>query len=136
VAVGSWQDFELADGRVLFQAKGYKNGNVHLRILPDAIKALNVEAGRLLGWLHAPEDVERELGYTAADEARALFGSNRQLTASNVRMLTAASDHRRSRPVLRRRRYVDRDGPCVSRPGRTARPARCQPLADRDRDAQ
>jgi predicted RNA methylase len=85
---GAWQDFEAADGRVVFQVKAYLNGNVHVRMLPDAIKALNVEAGRLLGWLHGPDDVERELGYSA-DEARAFFGSNRQLTAGSVKMLAA-----------------------------------------------
>lgn len=89
-ASGTLHAFELADGRTLFEVRAYKNGNVHLRILPDAIKALNVEAGRLLGWLHAPDDVERELGYSAA-EARTLFGSNRQLTASSVKLLTAGS---------------------------------------------
>jgi hypothetical protein len=85
----SWQDFCLTDGRLLFQAKAFMNGNVHFRFMPEAIRALNVEAGRLLGWLHSPADVERELGYPA-DEARALFGSNQQLSVSSVRLLAGA----------------------------------------------
>ncbi|MGE3845135.1 MAG: DUF4942 domain-containing protein [Vicinamibacterales bacterium] len=56
---GVWQDFNGADGNVLFQAKAFINGNVHLRFKPEAIRALNVEAGRLLGWLHSSDDVER-----------------------------------------------------------------------------
>lgn len=85
---GSWHDFHLADGRVLFQAKAFINGNVHFRFLPEAIKVLNIEAGRLLGWLNEPADVEREMGVPLA-EARALFGSNQQLGPASVRLLTA-----------------------------------------------
>lgn len=85
----SWHDFRMSDGRVLFQVKAFINGNLHVRIMPEAIKTLNVEAGRLLGWLHGPDDVERELGYSAED-ARALFGANRYLPVSTVRQLTGA----------------------------------------------
>lgn len=84
---GSWQNFHLTDGRILFQAKAFKNGNIHFRFLPDAIKVLNIEAGRMLGWLHEPADVEREMG-VPLEEARVLFGSNRQLGASSVLLLT------------------------------------------------
>jgi predicted RNA methylase len=83
-----WQDFSDVDGRVLFQAKAYINGNIHFRFLPEAIRALNVEAGRLLGWLQNTGDVVRELGYSE-EEAAAAFGSNHQLTGSSVRQLTA-----------------------------------------------
>lgn len=86
---GRWHDFHLADGRVLFQAKAHKNGNLHFRFLPDAIRVLNVEAGRLLGWLRSADDVVSELGY-GREEAAAFFGSNRQIAPSNVRLLAAA----------------------------------------------
>lgn len=88
---GAWQDFHVADGDRLFQAKAHLNGNLHFRFAPGAIRALNVEAGRLLGWLHSAEEVERELGYPA-DEARTLFGSSRTITATSVRLLTPASE--------------------------------------------
>jgi len=88
---GGWQDFHNADGDIVFQVKGYKNGNVHLRVLPAAMMALNIEAARLLGWINTPDDVEREMGYSAAD-AWALFGCNRQLSVASVRLLTGAAD--------------------------------------------
>jgi hypothetical protein len=54
VVVRRLADWHHGDsGDVLFQAKAYMNGNMHFRFLPDAIKALNVEAGRLLGWLRS-----------------------------------------------------------------------------------
>jgi predicted RNA methylase len=83
---GSWENWTRADGPVLFQVKAYMNGNVHLRFLPDAIKALNVEAGRLLGWLRSPKDVESELGYTP-DEAKRFYASTKLIAPSNIRLL-------------------------------------------------
>jgi hypothetical protein len=83
-----WEDWTNSQGEIVFQVKGFKNGNLHFRFKPDAIKALNVEAGRLLGWLRGPEDVVTELGYTP-EEASAYFGSNRRIGASNLKLLAA-----------------------------------------------
>jgi hypothetical protein len=81
----AWQDFHGED-QILFQAKAFKNGNLHFRMMPAAIKALNVEAGRLLGWLRSREDVVAELGYTAADASK-YFGLNHKLVPSSVKLL-------------------------------------------------
>jgi hypothetical protein len=83
---GQWQDFLMADSSILFQVKGYQNGNVHCRFKPEAIKALNVEAGRLLGWLRSADDVVAELGFTP-DEAVAYYGSSRKILPSTVKLL-------------------------------------------------
>jgi hypothetical protein len=92
---GGWENwYVVRDGmdamneRILFQVKAYKNGNMHLRFLPDAIKALNVEAGRLLGWLNSREDVEAELGYTP-EEAQRFYSCTKLITASNIKLLSA-----------------------------------------------
>jgi len=86
---GAWENwYQPNSTAVLFQVKAYKNGNIHLRFLPDAIKALNVEAGRLLGWLQSHKDVEAELGYTP-EEARRFYASTKFLAPSNVRLLSA-----------------------------------------------
>lgn len=71
---------------MLFEVKAFKNGNAHFRFMPAAIKALNVEAGRLLGWLKSPDDVVAQLGYSAAD-AKQYFRSSIQLTASSLKLL-------------------------------------------------
>lgn len=88
---GGWQDWYLThdglDARILFQVKAYKNGNIHLRFMPDAIKAINVEAGRLLGWLHSADEVVTELGYTPA-EAKRFYCSTKLIAPSNVKLLT------------------------------------------------
>lgn len=86
-ASGVWQDWHHGDSAdVLFQVKAYMNGNLHFRFLPDAIKALNVEAGRLLGWLRSAAEVEVELGYTQ-DEAHRFYLSTQRLAQSGVALL-------------------------------------------------
>lgn len=88
---GVWHDWDLGDSHeVLFQVKAYMNGNMHFRFMPEAMKALNVEAGRLLGWLSHRDDVETELAYTA-DEAQRLFQSTRLIGVSNVPLLRPAA---------------------------------------------
>lgn len=84
---GQWQDFENGDG-VLFQAKAHKNGNVHLRFRPEVIKHLNIEAGRLLGWIRSASEATDELGYTEQEVTR-YFDTSLQIAASSVRLLTA-----------------------------------------------
>lgn len=85
---GAWQDWYHGDtDDVLFQVKAYMNGNTHLRFMPDAIKALNVEAGRLLGWLRSAADVEVHLGYSAED-ARRFFFSTKRLSVSGVALIS------------------------------------------------
>lgn len=85
---GQWEDWHTHAGDVLFQVKAYKNGNLHFRFRPEAIRALNIEAGRLLGWIQTKEDATRELGYTP-DEVAACWGANAHLLPSNVKLLTA-----------------------------------------------
>lgn len=82
-----WQDFTNPSGEVLMQAKAFMNGNVHWRFMPEAIKALNVEAGRLLGWIHTPDDVVAELGYTP-EEAERLFMSSAKILPSSIKLLS------------------------------------------------
>jgi len=85
---GQWQDFYQANSdKVLFQVKAFMNGNLHFRFMPEAIKALNVNAGRLLKWLRTEEDVVTELGYSAK-EAKEYFHRNSHILPSNVKLLT------------------------------------------------
>lgn len=83
---GEWQDFRTSDGGTLFQVKAHINGNLHYRFMPEAIRRLNIEAGRLLGWLQSTDDVVRELGYTP-EEAKESFGLNIRIGASSIKLL-------------------------------------------------
>jgi hypothetical protein len=66
-----WKDWLSPDGELLFQVKGFNNGNLHMRFAPAAIMALNVEAGRLLGWLKSPAEAATEFGATQEQTERA-----------------------------------------------------------------
>lgn len=91
---GGWQNwYRLGEhgDEVLFQAKAYKNGNLHFRFLPEAIKALNVEAGRLLGWLRSPGDVVAELGYTEQEAAR-FYSCTKAFATGSVQLLLGSGD--------------------------------------------
>ncbi len=82
-----WENWIESDtDKILFQVKGYENGNFHIRFMPEAIKALNIEAGRLLKWVRTAEEVVTEMGYSPAD-AKKYFGKSVQLTGSNVPLL-------------------------------------------------
>jgi len=45
----------------LFEVRAYQNGNMHLKINQAFMLALNVEHGRLKGWIHTPQEAVEEL---------------------------------------------------------------------------
>lgn len=48
--------------KVLFEAKAFKNGNIHLKLNQDFICSMNVEYGRVKGWVKNKQDVVDEMG--------------------------------------------------------------------------
>lgn len=74
-----WHNREGAR-RELFEAKAFKNGNLHLRLAKEFILALNVEHGRLKGWLDSPETAAEELKDADAPK---YFRSNHQLLSGS-----------------------------------------------------
>lgn len=82
---GKAEEFVQQDGTVVFEAKAFKNGNLHLRLSQKLALALNVEYGRLRGWLHDGNEAAEELG---DKEAPLYFGRQLRLTESNVLLLT------------------------------------------------
>jgi hypothetical protein len=86
---GQWQDFyEDNSDDVLFQVKGYMNGNLHLRFMPEAIMALNVYVARSLKWVRSEKDVIEEMEIPV-DEAIKYFNHNPYITMDKVGLLNA-----------------------------------------------
>lgn len=85
---GATQTFRCLDREghsiVLFDARAFLNGNMHIRFNPKFMLALNVEFGRLRGWLHNPSEAVSEM---ADPEAADYFKMNHQLCITNPGLL-------------------------------------------------
>lgn len=57
----------LADGAPLMDVKAFQNGNLHIRVSKRVMLAINVQVGKLLGWIHSAEEAVRELEPDAED---------------------------------------------------------------------
>lgn len=68
---------------VLFEAKAFWNGNIHIKFNRAFICKMNVEFGRLKGWLKTKQQAAEELNESVKDISNA-FNSNLQLTAQSL----------------------------------------------------
>lgn len=92
-SVGDWEsnktkEFYDTDGGTLMFVKAFKNGNLHIKFNQKFIMRLNVEFGRLKGWLKDKHQAADELKIPVS-EAAASFNANRQITMSSVKLLEA-----------------------------------------------
>jgi len=71
---------------LLMTVKAFKNGNLHLKLNKKAIVKLNVEFGRLKGWVKSAQEAAEEMDITT-EEAAESFKANLQLTGSNILQL-------------------------------------------------
>lgn len=74
----SYFDNKTGQHKLLVEVKAFKNGNLHLRFAPEFMLALNVEAGRLKGWIHNAQQAAEELGEDL-DKVQAVFKSQHQM---------------------------------------------------------
>lgn len=74
------------DDKVLMRVKAFKNQNIHIQFNQRFILALNVEAGRLLGWLNSPEEAVQELSVPNKDVQFVMdqFKSNFSITGNTL----------------------------------------------------
>ena len=68
------------------EVRPYKKGTIHLKINQEFMKAFNIEASRLNGWVKSAQEIVEE---TEIDLGSAVlhFGKNTQIKASNVKLL-------------------------------------------------
>jgi predicted RNA methylase len=83
---GKSVDFTCQKG-LFMSVRAYKNGNIHVKANQEFMKKLNIEAGRLNGWVKSPEEAAEEMNIPIT-EIKELFGSNLQLAISQYKMLT------------------------------------------------
>jgi predicted RNA methylase len=68
----------------LFDVRAFKNSNLHLRLNKAFILALNVEHGRLKGWIRSPKEAVEEL---QDNNAAQYFHGNIQIGSDNPALL-------------------------------------------------
>jgi hypothetical protein len=86
---GERQEFSCrvdGDTEILFDVRAFQNGNLHVRLNQKFALALNVETGRLRGWVKSGHEAAEELGDKRAAK---YFGVNVQLGAGSLPMLGA-----------------------------------------------
>ena len=71
-------DGRSGDSVTLMEVKAFKNGNLHIKLNQSFILRLNVEFGRLMGWVKDAAQASDEMGVDL-EEAAQSFGSNLHL---------------------------------------------------------
>ena len=84
---GSPQEYYLDNGEVLMRVRAFLNGNIHIQFNQDFIKALNIEASRLLGWIKSPKEACEEMNVDLVTAQRH-WNVNRIFSPSECRLLT------------------------------------------------
>jgi hypothetical protein len=89
---GKKRTLVLNSGEPLVEIRAYKNGNIHARFNQKVILAINVEAGRLLGWLKSPDDAVDELQVKGkeAEAVRQAFKTSYRIDSKNAGLLVDA----------------------------------------------
>jgi hypothetical protein len=73
----------------LFQVRAFMNGNMHFKMNPELMLRINVEFGRLKGWIRTPEQAAEDLGVSVQD-ATAAFGTLKQLSGNDVPLIASS----------------------------------------------
>lgn len=84
------QEFFTDDNSKLMDVKAFKNGNLHIRFNQLFIRRLNVEFGRLKGWIKNKQQAGEELNIPV-EEVEGLFNSNHQISHSSVPQICSGS---------------------------------------------
>lgn len=74
--------------KILFEYKMYKNGNTHFKLNQEFLMTLNVEVGKLKGWIKSPKDITDEFDIDI-DTAYSMFNQipKNIITTKNTQIL-------------------------------------------------
>jgi hypothetical protein len=85
--------FTLKDGEPLMDVRAFLNGNIHIRVAKPVMLAINVQAGKLLGWLRSADEAIREMEVEQADEqaVRDAYGISLRIEPKDIALRIAKS---------------------------------------------
>lgn len=84
---GKGNDFRLNKGGVLMNVRAFKNGNIHIKFDQAFMRRLNVEFGRLKGWVKDWSEAAQEMDIPQ-EEAKQAFNSSFRLGNVTALLLT------------------------------------------------
>ena len=79
-------DSVKTDDDIFTTVKGFKNGNTHYQFNQNFMKKLNLEVGRLRGWIKSPQEAAEQFDISV-EEASEFWNSNFTLLPSSVQTL-------------------------------------------------
>lgn len=79
------------DKKQFCEFKLFKNGNIHIKFDLEFMKAFNVEASRLLGWIRSKDDISKEFNEEMSNGAEKYFENNVCLNINNINTLLIAN---------------------------------------------
>jgi len=82
------EEFKDSNSKVMMAVKAFKNGNLHIKFKKELICKLNVEFGRLKGWVNSPQEAAEEMDIDIIT-AKGSFNSSHQITNNNIKLLTS-----------------------------------------------
>ncbi len=74
--------------KVLFEYKMYLNGNTHFKLNKEFLMTLNIEVGKLRGWIKAPEDIQEEFKVSQSKALEYFKTSELKLFTNNQLLLS------------------------------------------------
>ena len=99
------QSISCVNGDDLMEVRAFKNGNLHIKFNQKFIKQLNVEFGRLKGWLKDHHQTAEELGIKAEEAAR-FFNTNLQIGSATTSLLLESPNAE----IILETKEVDQEG--------------------------
>lgn len=94
IEYGKKEEVLYKNGKVFMTYRCYKNGNMHIKFEKEFMKAMNVEASRLLKWVETAEDVKKEFPseYKGAEK---YFKVNKYISLENngIKLLGVNNEH-------------------------------------------
>ena len=87
----TYVDLMTNEMELFCEIKAYKNGNLHFKFNQRFMRKLNVEAGRLNGWIKSPKEAVKEMELTDG-EVKQAYGVNCQFKLKDIKLLTVKGD--------------------------------------------
>ena len=84
----SSNDFTWPDGTILMRAKAHNNGNLHLKINVDVLKAINIKFSQLMGWIKESKKAAEEMNISRNDAEKYFSISHSILPGDGIKLLT------------------------------------------------